>query len=1026
MLINGRYEIIQKLGSGASSEVFLAKDITSQKPVAVKKITLKDDKEMVLLRLQREYALLSEIRHPNILCAYDHFMEQDSFFMITEYVKGCTLEELIVKYKRSLSFYDRLVVAIQLTRSLEVINALGIVHRDIKPPNIMLDSVHRLVKILDLGTGKKLETPGEENTRVTKAGTVVGTPSYMSPEQIKSEIYDNTDVFSCAITLYQFFSWSEQSPFERKNLLATLNAIANETLPPLHEVVHTTNNEEQQIYLMISDSLAQGLIKDPEQRIDIHSFAEQFEKILEKYNMLRMLASGVHGHTWEPVQALSNQEREKLENLRQKYGGDKGIRRRKASARRGTKTPKVQKAAGTQKVSSARVHNKRLPANITSTQRIAKQKALARKSKQQQDLMYSIFFVAVFAALLWAVFYYVVLDQGPQENKKVTDANTNTNTNTTTSKDAEEKHTYRDSAIEDLLAFAKGHEYRKALQSFENMYRSEEKCAVKSDEPFYKLVMYLCNGDYENALATTAQVLAKDYHGFGLYLSVRTFALSGEVLLGTWYSDIFVGQHGDFYESIKDPAIAISLHQEEAYNKWKKWRGSEKEKELYLQYMIAQILRKQPSKVNWTAVRKHMKNEVFKEICEVLYYAQQLNISYEKRYENLEKIAKKRIMRKRHFPLYMLLMINKNATQQQEILQKMPSYPNFCPVEILTKPSVETSNDIIRQYTSSENSEIIKRSLYCSIVNKRYYDKIDSLIEFFPEWPEGYVLKSGTAPSLRTLSGFVSINLGKLTAKTQQIYTRSVGKLRLKESVVFYWNLRRIKTIHQRMSGVLNSRLSVVINQVDELISILEEAQPKLRKQRSPYFYIEDKNWKKAVRFIRREDSQNRLFYRAVYEVERVHHSSSKKKQEAQDLKILKRAQEFFDRTQTKKSVWRNHGLFLVEYINLMMAFHKKNCMAHFRHPQHKILRNIWFEYIYTRLMNEMAIQQKDSQKFFLQKERGITLAYIQRAKQFKKTLQFEKMRQDLDIAAFLYPLFHYNHPIDRQNIEQFLKNRQK
>ena len=100
--------------------------------------------------------------------------------------------------------------------------------------------------------------------------------------------------------------------------------------------------------------------------------------------------------------------------------------------------------------------------------------------------------------------------------------------------------------------------------------------------------------------------------------------------------------------------------------------------------------------------------------------------------------------------------------------------------------------------------------------------------------------------------------------------------------------------------------------------------------------------------------------------------------------------------------------------------------MAEFQKPQYKILDNIWFEYIYKRLMNEMAVHQKGSPHFFLQTERGKTLAYIQRAKQFETTRQFEKMRQDLDIAAFLYPLFHYNHPLDRQNIENSLKNRQK
>ncbi|BBM86558.1 serine/threonine-protein kinase [Candidatus Uabimicrobium amorphum] len=930
-IIAERYQLCKVLGQGGMGRVFLAQDIKTKQYVAIKECTIKN--EQSAKRVEREYYFMLKINHENIVRGFDLIKNDNHYFIVMEYIEGISLQDFIRRYPKSIDFNKQWDIIKQICEAVIVLHENDIIHRDLKPSNIMLVGDELQPKLLDFGIAKS-----EQLTNMTKTGVMVGSPGYMSPEQIdeNKNLRSNTDVFSLGVICYQFLRWLEHSPFYGGNVISTMDRTYSTNLPLVFSGSQYSHEE-----IRLSEIIDFALKKDQDTR-------------LQKVEDFLVWMANPQAQIYTEIN-IGNQQTLPKKHVAKNY-----------------------------------------------------ESRLQKYRSEKQTKKKNILFVPLLLLLLTPAVYFLISGKGKDSH---------TNTNHTMHK----KQTNRDTIVHDLIVLAKKRAYAKALQHFEYICDSEEKYTTKMENPFYKLVMHLCNKDYEKALSMTKKVLQKDYHGFGLYLCIHTFALNGEILLGTWYSSTFVEKYKDFYAVLKSPVIDMSLYQEEAYNKWKEWKTRQEEKQLCRQYMIAQILRKQPSRINWNSVRKNMTNNVYLEICEVLYYSQ-MNISYKERYQQLQKIANKNIMRNKHFPWYMLLMISKNTVLQRQILKRMPQYHNFYPVEILTSSSVENSDEIVRRYTNVKNSEMIKRALYCSVVNKRHYDKIDSLIEFFPAWPEGYILKSNTSPSLKTLSGFVSINLGKLSDQSQQIYTRCVGKLSHKEAIVFYWNLRRIKTVHKRMSEVLNSRLSVIMSQIDELISILENVQPKLRKQRSPYFYIEESKWSKAARFIRREDSQNRLFYQAVYETERLYKSLPMD----QDLKNLQRAKELFDKTQTAQSKWRDHGLFLVEYINLMMAYHIKNYMVQFKRPQYEILGNIWFEYIYTRLMNEMATQQKDNQKFYLQKERGLTLAYIQRANQFKKTLQFDKMRRDLNIAAFLYPLFSYKHPIDRQNIEQFLKNRQK
>ncbi|WP_372368934.1 serine/threonine-protein kinase [Candidatus Uabimicrobium sp. HlEnr_7] len=1003
MLIKDRYEIIQKLGAGASSEVFLARDTVSQRPVAIKKIILRDNKEVILMRLQREYSLLSQIRHPNILCAYDYFIEKDCFFMITEYIKGCTLEELIEKYKHSLSFYDRLVVAIQLARSVEVINTLGIVHRDIKPPNIMLDSVNRLVKILDLGTGKKLNSE-EENARVTKAGTVVGTPSYMSPEQIKSEIYENTDVFSCAITLYQFFSWSEQSPFERKNLLATLNAIANEKLPPLNEVIHTTNNEERQIYLLLGETLSLGLIKDPEQRIGISNFAKQIQEALEKYNMLRMLASGVHGHTWEPGQALSNQEREKLKNLREKYGEDQGIRKRKQTTK--PKVPVNQHRPNTARINA----NRRLSAKITSTQRIAKQKALSQKEKQQAKIIYSLIFVGLIISA--SVFFYrfnlsSTKVDSPEKIEKV----------------KKNPSYFIDDDVKKLVSLTKDHRYTNVLKLLSNIQeKSPQKYDSSTSDPLTHLIVALYSKNYSQAHKHTRETLKNDYHGLGLYLSIQTFALNGDMSLAKWYSGVFVENYSDFYNEIKNPAIDLSLSSIEAYNKWKIWEGPKPEKSLYKQYMILAFLSSLPKKIDWKEIRKRITEESFKHICDFLYYSSRhLEIPFNERYQKLKHIAQK--LPNLHYPFYNLLLISNNQNDQLAIRKKIPHYKGFYPIDLLLKTNIK--NVSTDKYKLNANSEMLKRALCCAVIKYNHYDKIDSLIQYYPEALQGYTLKlTRSSISLKILYGFLNSNLGNFHSQHKKYFINHIEKAKPRNIRSLYWNLERIKVIHQRTASIINSSLSVRIEKIEELQSILTKKLKSTEKTKMFYSLLLSQNWKaleKVLKKIKQHSAEEYYFYKAVYQTERLYYKHSIAKKEHSNLVQLQTIENLFSKTQLQKSKWRNHGLFLLEYINPLITYYKKNHLLEFQQPKAQILKNMWFTYVHNHLHNLYVLREKATFDLKLQPDLEKTRSYLKRATQYLQINQHDKMQRDFEIARFIYPLFHY-HSQEENGIKQSLE----
>ena len=200
--ISNRYHIIKPLGSGGMAAVYLAHDEVLDRDVALKvlKHRFTDDEEFVE-RFRREARISAALSHPNIASVYDlGEIQNGSYYMSMEYVPGRTLRELVSK-KGSLSPGKAVEIAIQVAEALSTAHACGIVHRDIKPQNILLANSQE-VKVVDFGIARAAAL-----SEITKEGHVLGTEHYMSPEQAKGEpVGPQSDLYSLGVVLYEMLT----------------------------------------------------------------------------------------------------------------------------------------------------------------------------------------------------------------------------------------------------------------------------------------------------------------------------------------------------------------------------------------------------------------------------------------------------------------------------------------------------------------------------------------------------------------------------------------------------------------------------------------------------------------------------------------------------------------------------------------------------------------------------------------------------------------------------------------------------
>jgi serine/threonine protein kinase len=255
----GRYEIVRELGKGAMGIVYLAKDPLIGRLVALKTIRLgvhSDDDETreFQQRFVREAQAAGILNHPSIVTVHDIGQDETGgmSFIAMEYVEGQNLKEVMSSGK-ALNFEQIADIVAQVADALDFAHAKGIVHRDVKPANIILVEGNR-AKITDFGIAK-IASGG---ANLTSTGQFLGTPNYMAPEQIKGAPVDGrTDIFSLGICLYECLT--RRKPFGGDSLTSISYKIVHEPFQPLHEV-------NPQIPEGFEDVVANCLQKDPAKR----------------------------------------------------------------------------------------------------------------------------------------------------------------------------------------------------------------------------------------------------------------------------------------------------------------------------------------------------------------------------------------------------------------------------------------------------------------------------------------------------------------------------------------------------------------------------------------------------------------------------------------------------------------------------------------------------------------------------------------------------------------------------------------
>jgi serine/threonine protein kinase len=251
-----RYRVERRIGRGAASEVFLAQDRLTGRWVALKLLDLgggpaTPEKQDALERFRREATVLHGLRHPGILRVLDAGPSERGAWMALEIVAGCDLS----RYTRPARLLPPLLVArtgARIAEALDYAHRQGVVHRDVKPANVLVDWATDTVKVVDFGLART-----SEHTQ-TRSGVTLGSPDYMAPEQLAGgTVGPAADVYGVGASLYELLTG--RRPHEADNLGALLRAVATEPAP---DIARVRPDLDPTLAALVMQSLA----KDPAAR----------------------------------------------------------------------------------------------------------------------------------------------------------------------------------------------------------------------------------------------------------------------------------------------------------------------------------------------------------------------------------------------------------------------------------------------------------------------------------------------------------------------------------------------------------------------------------------------------------------------------------------------------------------------------------------------------------------------------------------------------------------------------------------
>jgi serine/threonine protein kinase len=263
-----RYELEELVGRGGMSSVYRAHDSLLERYVALKVLHEQYSKdEDFVERFKREARSVAQLQHPNIVTVIDRGEQDGRQYIVFEYVEGENLKELVVRRGR-LEVREALEIAIEVARALGFAHEHGLVHRDVKPQNVLLNGDGR-AKVTDFGIARSLDV----EQGVTQTGTVLGTSNYIAPEQASGKHVDqHSDVYSLGVVLYEMLTG--ELPFPGESFVAVALKHVNEAPPSVVDV-------RGDIPPRVAEAVDRALEKEPKRRFPgMDAFAAELEACL--------------------------------------------------------------------------------------------------------------------------------------------------------------------------------------------------------------------------------------------------------------------------------------------------------------------------------------------------------------------------------------------------------------------------------------------------------------------------------------------------------------------------------------------------------------------------------------------------------------------------------------------------------------------------------------------------------------------------------------------------------------------------
>ena len=263
----GKYEVTRELGKGAMGVVYLAYDPVLERQVAIKTIGVMESDQDLKERFIREARSAGKLRHNNIITIYDFGEQEGQLFIAMEYLEGRDLDGIIAS-KPKMDLREKLEIIRQICLGLDYAHRNNIYHRDIKPANIKILQ-DNTIKIMDFGLAT-MQTSG-----LTKTGTIMGTPHYMSPEMVQGKRVDGrSDQFAVGVIMYEVLTYSK--PFQGESISTILYQILNTEPRALDPALISQYPELQRI-------ARRAMQKDPERRYQtMKAMADEIEALQHK------------------------------------------------------------------------------------------------------------------------------------------------------------------------------------------------------------------------------------------------------------------------------------------------------------------------------------------------------------------------------------------------------------------------------------------------------------------------------------------------------------------------------------------------------------------------------------------------------------------------------------------------------------------------------------------------------------------------------------------------------------------------